>query len=269
MIKSYGANRMSQAKSRKDYHLEEFQNMGYTILENVLSPEETLLLKNELDRVYSVQEQDFGKDNLRAINEEFLARALLVYSEPFLELARKPEIMEYISEILGNYFVLHLQNGIINMPKEEHHQSSWHRDLPYQNWVSSESIGCNVFYCIDPFTEENGATIILPFSHKIPYLPSEVYLEKHGIQIKAPAGSAVLFDSMLFHKAGYNRSDQIRRGVNILYARAIIGQQIDLPAALEGRCSDDPFLNMLLGYGNRPAQNVGSFRALRKDKSKK
>ena len=269
MIKSYGANRMSQAKSLKDYHLEEFQNLGYTILENVLSKEETTHLKNELDRIYSLQEQDFGKDNLKVINEEFLARALLVYSEPFLELARKPEIMDYISEILGNYFVLHLQNGIINMPKEEHHQSSWHRDLPYQNWVSSESIGCNLFYCLDPFTEENGATIILPFSHKISYLPSEVYLEKHGIQIKAPAGSAVLFDSMLFHKAGYNRSDQIRRGVNILYARAIVGQQIDLPAALEGRYADDPFLNMLLGYGNRPAQSVDRFRALRKDKIKK
>jgi hypothetical protein len=47
--------------------------------------------------------------------------------------------------------VLHLQNGIINMPNEEHHQSSWHRDLPYQNWTSSEPLACNVFYCLDNF----------------------------------------------------------------------------------------------------------------------
>jgi ectoine hydroxylase-related dioxygenase (phytanoyl-CoA dioxygenase family) len=268
MIKSYGANRTSQAQTIKDYHLEEFQNLGYTVIENVLKSDEIGLLKDELDRVYAIQEQEFGKANLQAINEEFLARALLVYSDPYLQLARKPEIMEFTEAILGNYYVLHLQNGIINMPKEEHHQSSWHRDLPYQNWVSSEAIGCNVFYCLDAFTEENGGTIILPFSHKIPYLPSEVYLEKHGIQIKATAGSAVLFDSMLFHKAGYNRSDHIRRGVNHLYARAIIRQQIDLPAVLGGRYAEDPFLNMLLGYGNRPAENVNSFRASRKSKAK-
>lgn len=268
MIKSYGATRVSQAKSQLDYHLEEYHNLGYTIIENVLSSEVSEQLKNELDLIYSAQEADFGKENLRQINEEFLARALLVYSESYLDLARKSEIMEYVSAILGNYFVLHLQNGIINMPQEEHHQSSWHRDLPYQNWVSSESIGCNVFYCLDPFTEENGGTIILPFSHKIPYLPSEAYLEKHGVQIKAPAGSAVLFDSMLFHKAGYNRSGQIRRGVNLLYARAIIRQQIDLPAALNGKYADDPFLNMLLGYGNRTPVDVKTFRSLRKSKIK-
>lgn len=269
MIKSYGATRVSQAKSQIEYNLEEFQNLGYTILENVLSPDEVSLLKNELDRVYSIQEQEFGKENLRSINEEFLARALLVYSEPFLELARKPEILQYISAVLGNYFILHLQNGIINMPKEEHHQSSWHRDLPYQNWVSSESIGFNVFYCLDAFTEYNGGTILLPFSHKIPHLPSEVYIEKHGIQIQAPAGSAVLFDSMLFHKAGYNRSDHIRRGVNLLYARAIVRQQIDLPEALGGRYADDPFLNMLLGYDNKPPSNVFKFREHRKFKKSK
>jgi ectoine hydroxylase-related dioxygenase (phytanoyl-CoA dioxygenase family) len=263
MIKSYGANKTAWAQTKSDFHLEEYQNLGYTIIENVLEAEEIQHLKSELDRVYSIQEDDFGKPKLKSINEEFLARALLVYSEVFLRLAAKSDIMQFVESILGNYYVLHLQNGIINMPSEEHHQSSWHRDLPYQNWVSSESIGCNVFYCLDAFSEETGGTIILPFSHKIPYLPSEVYLHKHGLQIQAPAGSAILFDSMLFHRAGYNRSSQIRRGVNHLYARAILKQQIDLPSALGGKYADDPFYHMLLGYGNKPPENVRSFRESR------
>jgi ectoine hydroxylase-related dioxygenase (phytanoyl-CoA dioxygenase family) len=268
MIKAYGANRRNAIQTKEEYHLEEFYNLGYTIIENAISAEEIKELKSELDRIYAIQEAGFGKANLKSINEEFLARALLVYSETYLNLARKPELMAYVEAILGNYFILHLQNGIINMPSEEHHQSSWHRDLPYQNWVSSEPLACNVFFCLDAFSEETGGTLLLPFSHKIPMMPSEKYLEKHALQVAAPAGSVLLFDSMVFHKAGFNRSNQIRRGVNHLYAKAIIRQQIDLPAALGGRYSDDPFLRVLLGYDNKSPENVDAFRSNRLGKQK-
>jgi ectoine hydroxylase-related dioxygenase (phytanoyl-CoA dioxygenase family) len=163
-----------------------------------------------------------------------------------------------------------LQNGIINMPGEEHHQSSWHRDFPYQNWVSTEAIGCNVFYCLDDFSEETGGTFLLPFSHKMTHMPSVPYLEKHCIQINAKAGSAVLFDSMLFHKAGYNRSKtQIRRGVNHVYAKAIVRQQINLPEMLKGKYSEDPYLNMLLGYDAQTSLSVVDFRNRRIKKNQK
>ncbi len=270
MLKSYGINKSVDIGSEVDYHLEEFRHLGYTVVENVI-PDETLeLLRNELQRVYAEQENTFGKENIKKINEEYMARALLCYSDAYLELARNEVMMEYVKNILGNYFLLHLQNGIINMPNEEHHQSSWHRDLPYQNWVTSEPIGCNTFYCLDEFSPETGGTILLPYSHKIDHAPSVRYMEKHSVQVTAKAGSVLLFDSMLFHKAGFNRSkDRIRRGVNHLYARSIVRQQINLPELLKGRYADDPFLNMLLGYDAQSSVSVEDFRNRRLKKNQK
>jgi len=265
-MKSYGANSRAGILSTQDAHLEEFQLLGYTLIEGVLVEEELKELKLELDRVYSNQELELGKEFLRSIDEEYLARALAAYSDKFAQLACKSSMMAYVKKILGDYFILHLQNGIINMPNEEHHQSSWHRDLPYQNWVSSEPLGCNIFYCLDDFTEDNGGTIILPYSHKIPYLPSEAYIEKHQVQIIAPAGSVLLFDSMLFHKAGYNNSNSIRRGVNSLYGRAILRQQIDLPSMMEDPGELNSFNRMLFGFDNRSPESVVSFRNKRMKK---
>jgi ectoine hydroxylase-related dioxygenase (phytanoyl-CoA dioxygenase family) len=173
-------------------------------------------------------------------------------------------MMAYVEKILVSYFILHLQNGIINMPNEEHHQSSWHRDLPYQNWTSSEPLACNVYCCIDDFNSETGGTYMLPFSQQFNSAPSIQYMEKYAAQVNAPAGSVILFNSMMFHKAGYNKSkDKTRRGINQMYVKPIISQQIDLPRFLNGKYADDEFLSMLFGYKTQLAKSVSEYRSQR------
>lgn len=260
-MKSYGINKSVSIATKEELHLEEFYNLGYTIIEDVISAQELLALRKELDKVYLIQEMEIGEENLKLINEENLVRAPLAYSELFAQLASLQDMMTYVRKILGNFFVLHLQNGVINMPSEEHHQSSWHRDLPYQNWTSSEPLGCNVYLCIDDFNNETGGTYVLPFSHQFNAAPSKHYMEKNAVQVNAMAGSVILFNSMIYHKAGYNKSvDKIRRGINQMYVKPIITQQIDLPKFLNGKYADDDFLSMLFGYKSQIAKSVSEFR---------
>ncbi|WP_255573745.1 phytanoyl-CoA dioxygenase family protein [Dyadobacter helix] len=127
-------------------------------------------------------------------------------------------------------------------------------------------MGCNAFYCLDTFNSETGATFLLPFSHRVSKIPSTEFVEKYSIQINAAPGSVILFDSMLFHRAGYNTSQQVRRGINHVYTKAIIRQQIDFPDLLGGRYSEDKFLNMLLGYGSPSVKSVEDFRTRRWNK---
>lgn len=269
-MKSYGINKSVVVSSKKELHLEEFYNLGYTVIENVINQPELTELRAELDRVYALQENEFGKENLKLINEENLARIPLAYSEMYAKLAARKDLISYVENILGNFFVLHLQNGIINMPNQEHHQSSWHRDLPYQNWTSSEPLACNLYYCLDEFNNETGATYILPFSHQFMAAPSTEYMESNSIQVNAPAGSVIIFNSMLFHKAGYNKSTNvIRRGINHVYVKPIINQQIDLPSFLDGKYADDSFLSMLFGYQTKLSKSISEYRKLRFDKIKK
>lgn len=263
-MKSYGINNNVSLTTKEDFHLEEFYNLGYTIIENVISEAELISLRTELDNIYKIQEKETGKENLKLINEENLVRIPLAYSNLFVKLASRKEMMAYVEKILGSVFILHLQNGIINMPNEEHHQSSWHRDLPYQNWTSSEPLACNVYCCIDDFNNQTGGTHVLPFSHQFNSAPSIRYMEKNAFQVIAPAGSVILFNSMIFHKAGYNKStDKIRRGVNQMYVKPIISQQIDLPDFLNGKYADDDFLSMLFGYKSQLAKSVSEYRCLR------
>jgi hypothetical protein len=74
---------------------------------------------------------------------------------------------------------------------------------------------------------------------------------------------------MLFHKAGFNQSGKIRRGINHLYGRAILRQQIDLPSMMTNREPSDPFQRMVLGFDNKSPASVSEFREIRFKKKRK
>ena len=177
-----------------------------------------------------------------------MCRIPLKYDDYFINIATNKTVLEIVEKILGSFYILNLQNAIINRPNEEHHQSSWHRDLPYQNWTISKPLSINALFCIDDFSVETGGTIVVPYTHKTEVLPSDKYIKRHAITATAKAGSVIVFDSMLFYKAGYNSSNIIRRAVNHQYQIPLLKQFYDFPKALKGKFSDDKFLAQLLGY---------------------
>jgi ectoine hydroxylase-related dioxygenase (phytanoyl-CoA dioxygenase family) len=227
-MKSYGITSKVTIDDEIERHAENIFIKGYSIKNNLLTHEDCLKYTSILNNVYEKQEVDFGKDKLERIHELDIARMPFLQDRRMSELYLNPFIIELTTHILGSNFQLHLQNAIINKPNKYHHQSSWHRDLPYQDWVISKPLALNAFYCLTDFTEENGTTVLLPFSHKIDHFPSEGYVNENEVKIIAKAGSVIFFDSMLYHRASYNSSNMIRYGVNNLFVVPILKQQVDI-----------------------------------------
>jgi len=262
--KSYGVVSRFAASSDIDVHVEEIRNRGYTIVANVLSADELSDWRTRIDLIYSRQEDEFGRDRLAAINELDLCRAPLLYDRSFITLAAHPRIVEIVKLILGEWFILNLQNAIINRPGIEHHQSSWHRDLPYQNFVISRPLSVNALFAIDDFSAQTGGTQFLPFSHKIENLPSPQYVASNYIRGEASAGSVILFDSMVFHRAGANSSTNIRRAINQMYTVPILKQQYDFSRALAGERSAFSESELrLLGFTSEVPLNDREWRTSR------
>src|ERR1700730_4670629 len=230
-----------------DFYAEEIRNIGYAVVESGFSASELQLIRQKIDDVYELQLQEIGGEEvLKRINDADLVRCILSYDDYFLTLATHPVIIAVTRKLLGENFILMAQNAIINRPADEHYQVTWHRDLNYQHYVSSRPLGFSALYAVDDFSEETGGTWLIPASHKSEPFPSQDYARCHRRQISAPAGSILLLDPMLYHRAGVNRSAHLRRSVNHIYTVPMLQQQISLPSMLAGKFSDDPFLRMLL-----------------------
>jgi ectoine hydroxylase-related dioxygenase (phytanoyl-CoA dioxygenase family) len=244
---------------------EEFNNKGYTILKDILSPSVVTLLKKKLDKIQQIQITEFGLDKIKTINEQGSVRCPLLYDDYFLNLLTIPEIIECVESILGNYYILSLQNSIIVEPKKNHHQSFYHRDIIHQNFTTSKPIGVNVYFCLDDYSESNGGTTFIPTSHLSEQHPNN-YPVSFQDTPNAKSGDVILFNSMTYHKAGNNISNKFRYGINHMYVLPFMKQQINLPLALQGKHSNNYPLNRILGYMSKEYNSVLDFRETRYNK---
>ena len=262
-MKTYGVTNLALIQSEIDKHIENISIKGYSIKKDVLTQMQCEKYSNLLDEIYMKQEIEFGKEKLAKIHELDIVRMPFLYDRNFSELFLNPFVLELTSAAIGKNFQLHLQNAIINKPNQDHHQISWHRDLPYQDWVISRPLAINAFYCLTDFTEENGSTVILPFSHKIDHFPSKGYVHENEVKVLAKAGSVIFFDSMLYHRASYNSGDIIRYGVNHLFVVPILKQQIDIPLFFSNDQELSEQEKIILGIKYEVPSSVYDFREKR------
>lgn len=260
-LRSHAIREFHTNPGAADFHVEEIRTIGYTVLNSGLDEEQLQAIRDRIDAIYRRQIDEIGGEaNLQRINDANIARCLIGYDDSFASLATHPAIVEVLTRLLGDYFVLMSQNGIINDPATDHYQVTWHRDLNYQHFVSSRPLAVSALYCIDEFSEQTGATYALPASHKIEEFPSEEYVLRHQTSMNAPAGSILMFDAMVFHRAGTNRSGRLRRAVNHIFTLPLVRQQISLPTMLAGKFSDDLFLRKVFGYGIETGESVQQWR---------
>lgn len=269
-LKTHGIKERTLIKNKTDLIVEEISVNGYAVIDSGWTPEYIQSLRVKIDAIYQKQIEEIGGEkNLLAINDANVARHLLAYDDEFLKLSTHQLVDEIVTKILGDFYVLMSQNALINMPSNDHYQTTWHRDLNYQHFVSSRPLAISVLYVIDPFSEKTGGTYVLPASQKIEEFPSDQFVQKFQKVVEAPAGSIILFDAMLFHRAGNNSSGSIRRAVNHIFTAPFILQQISFPKMLGDRFQDNPRLRKILGYESQIPANVTEWRKSKLDKLKK
>ncbi|MBV9509029.1 MAG: phytanoyl-CoA dioxygenase family protein [Caulobacteraceae bacterium] len=256
----YGVRLSNPAGCAIDQAAESLALVGYAVVESGLSQAELHDLSERFDRLHRAYRDRHGQDRLTALDETDSVRCPLADDPAFLSLATNPLILALGEQLLGPGFILNQQNGIINPPRgRRYSQSAFHRDLPYQHFVSSRPLAINALFCLDPFTSENGASLVIPASHKLEAFPSDPVVTTQVRQVEAPAGSFLVLDAMTYHCGGPNRTDRPRRAINHVYSIAMLRQQIDLPAYLGDGFSTDPALRQLLGFRHPTVRSVEEF----------
>lgn len=228
---------------------------GYEVIPDALSPEELQRLSDAAERAHE-RFRDRARDYytprrrmLFAIQElepTFLEPMALATTLPAVCAALGPNIFVYHSHLDRNDTV----------PDEVEYPYNWHRDLqgitytlPYPLPLLSVKIS---YPLTDIAGVEDGGPLVLPGTHTGPPTERPTGPRPPGsVPILAPAGSAVLIDSRVWHTVGANRSGNPRMTLFYAYAYRWIRpiEPYDLsPGRLAGL---DPVRRQLLGAGDR------------------
>jgi ectoine hydroxylase-related dioxygenase (phytanoyl-CoA dioxygenase family) len=287
-VARYGVNEQTVSPTAIDRTIEQIRLLGYAVVDGGYSAEVIAAFGEAFDRARRRQEElHGGRAALEAIGEHHTIRLPMQYEPLMLDLATNAVILEIARRTIGEYVILNQQNGLINPGSgassasfassaasgasgpSAYTQARYHRDLPYQHFVASRPLSLTALFCLDPFTAENGATWIVPASHKEEAFPSDAVVDASSVQAPAPAGSFLVLDAMTFHAGGVNRTNRDRRAVNHVLTMPLIKQQIALPTALGDTfvSADDRALRQLLGYESAVPANVEDFYASRRTKA--
>ena len=177
--------------------------------------------------------------------------ALVARSEASRELVMHSTITDLARQFLEPYtdkIQLHLTQ-IINIQPGQGVQPR-HRDrLAWGGYVPSDiEPQFNTIWALTDFTEENGATRVVPGSVSWP--TDRRATDEETIQAVMTAGSVLLYSGSVIHGGGENLSDSDRTGVNITYClgwlRTEENQYLSCPPHVAKEL--DLELQELLGY---------------------
>jgi ectoine hydroxylase-related dioxygenase (phytanoyl-CoA dioxygenase family) len=190
---------------------------------------------------------------------------LIGRSETCRELVMHPTVRDVVSDVLSHAtsWQLHLTQVIAIGPGETGqtiHRDQWAFDFfPFPNGFE---VQCNTIWAMTDFTEENGATRVIPGSNK--YEDKLEFKIEQTEPAEMPAGSVLLYTGALYHGGGPNRSSDVRYGLNITYALSWLRQEENQYLAVPhdiARTLDDDLLRVM-GY-QRGAYALGYVDDLR------
>ncbi|NQE51271.1 phytanoyl-CoA dioxygenase family protein [Herbaspirillum rubrisubalbicans] len=262
IARSYGVRDQIRAETPLERVAEDVRTLGYAVLESGLPASALAHLREQFDAAHHRYVARYGADYLRSIDEFNTIRQPMLESSAFVDLAFLPVLHELLGQLIEGSYLLNQQNAIINPAREEYNQGAWHRDLPYQHFVSTTPLAINALFCVDDFTLDNGATYVLPATHKQSEFPSQHFIDRHALQVAAPAGSFIVLDCMTFHRGGWNGSSANRRAVNHVFTIPFFRSQIEMPEEVAGIPWNEE-QRKLLGLVYRTPDSVADYLATR------
>lgn len=232
-----------------DATVQQIRDQGFAILPAVLSAAEIDAVKEAL--VPYEQGRPMGRNGFEgALTQRVYS--LAAKGPAFVALAEHPRVMDVVERLLMPGFLLSTLQSIRLHPGEP--GQPWHADdLFYPVERPRPILAVSAIWAIEAFTEENGATVLAPGSHRWgAEHPDDMAFEP--VPAVMPAGSVILFDGALWHRGGQNRSSGTRLAVSPQYCQPWLRPQESqlLICPPERAAALSPRMQSMLGYSIHP-----------------
>jgi ectoine hydroxylase-related dioxygenase (phytanoyl-CoA dioxygenase family) len=208
-----------------------YNEFGYLGLQGVLSKDEVAELRRVtdefVDKSRTVTQNDavFDLEPGHTAENPRLRRLKDPYKhhEVYKQVLHHPKILDAVSALVGSYG-LRCNGNKLNMKYAEFGSPvEWHQDWAFYPHTNDDLLAVGV--CIDPMTEENGALLVIPGSHRGPVLDhhsksrgifvgavtDEDFTAEGAVPILLDAGGISIHHVRILHGSAPNLSSTPRR----------------------------------------------------------
>ena len=232
----------------RDAHVARIANQGYSVLEGVFDASLAGELIADLNRLTEELEIELGPNDFEGYRTRRIYN-LLARGRIWQQVPVAPRLLAVVEGVLDSGCLVSSLSSIDIGPGED--AQMLHADdqliaidRPHR------AIICNSMWALSDFTEENGATRLVPGSHQWDHAPP-LNQPHESIAAEMPVGSVLVWNGSLWHGGGANRSGERRIGIAMNYCAGFIrqqeNQQLGIPRDVARGFSER--LRELVGYG--------------------
>jgi ectoine hydroxylase-related dioxygenase (phytanoyl-CoA dioxygenase family) len=228
-------------------HLERIAEQGYSIIEDAIETDLLDALDEDLRRLehdlsITPARNDFeGTSTVRIYN-------LLAHGPLYTQIPVHPHVLPVVEGVLDEGCLVSSLSSISIDPGETAQPIHADDQLIPLDKPHAATV-CNTMWALTDFTEENGATRIIPGTHLAAENP-DFFGTYDTIPAEMARGSVLIWHGSLWHGGGANRSQGRRVGIAMNYCAGYIrqqeNQQLGIPREIAATFS--PRLRELVGY---------------------
>ncbi len=239
-----------------DAQRDQLDQQGYLLLKGVLSPEQVAEVVARAEALWAEEGAQAGSENYLEPGVRRLAN-LANKGEEFRRLLVHPAVLDAVHAVLGPRVRISMLNARDALPHGTAVQPL-HTDADHG--ARADALGylvCTAIWMLDPFSRANGATRLVPGTHRSTALPKEVLTDvlaphRDEVYVTGQPGDVFIFNGHCWHAGGANRTDNARRAILAHYARADqpqrLNQKQSLAPAVQAALS--PLEREVLGLDN-------------------
>jgi hypothetical protein len=215
---------VGNALSAVDVHRQEVINQGFTMLESVIPTDEVGQVCEQ------VTAAAVGHDIANVPAGRGAVSGLINQTQCFVPYLVEPRLLGLTQALLGEHVRVSYTSTIVALPGAT--KLKWHADWPFNQHNAGHLdapypdavMHLTSIWMLTDFTHGNGATFIVPGSHREPNNPTGGYgmgeFDDHpdAKQMTGKAGSVMVMDSRMWHAAPANTSEEARIGLAIRWA---------------------------------------------------
>ncbi len=200
---------------------------GFLILPGALDTATVHALRARFDDLVASEGEQAGIEVSQEVGSDRLAN--LVEKDSLFDYCwtYPPQLSAVMRVFAGHDFKLHSVNGRSAHPGHgmQALHTDWHEPVEPGDYQV-----CNSIWMLDAFTEENGATRVVPGSHGWRRVPKEAMTDPrdhhpHEVLLLGEAGTCAIFNSHVWHGGTANQSDGPRRALHGAFVRREHKQQ--------------------------------------------
>ncbi|MEM7124732.1 MAG: phytanoyl-CoA dioxygenase family protein [Chloroflexota bacterium] len=214
-------------------HRDELDEQGFTIFYDVIDAKWLQQLRQRFEHLIEEEEDQAGLEvgpypGVRRLSD------LANKGDEFVGIYMHPIMLAAAAHILQRPFKIYGFNGHDPLPGHGH--QGLHCDVGGPRSITAFQAS-NSLWMLDDLTAENGATRVVPGSHRHPEYPKETLEDPYAphpdeVYVTAPAGSVAVFNAQIWHGGTENRTSTKRRVIHSAYIAREYAQQLDQRAYL-------------------------------------